>query len=39
MNFTYMPELDWVWGYPFAVSLMIAMGLGLYLIFKNRNWL
>ena len=39
MNFVYMPELDWVWGYPFAVSLMIAMGLGLYLVFKNRNWL
>ena len=39
MNFVYMPELDWVWGYPFAVSLMIAMGLGLYLVFKRRNWL
>ena len=39
MNFVYMPELDWVWGYPFALSLMIAMGLGLYFIFKRRNWL
>lgn len=39
MNFVYMPELDWVWGYPFAVSLMITMGLGLYLVFKRRNWL
>ena len=39
MNFDYMPELDWVLGYPFAVLLMAAMGLTLYLVFKRRNWL
>lgn len=39
MNFTYMPELDWVWGYPFAVALMVAFGLTLYGIFKGRGWL
>ena len=39
MNFAYMPELDWGLGYPFAVALMVAFGLTLYVIFKRRNWL
>jgi magnesium transporter len=39
MNFTYMPELDWVWGYPFALALMVGLGFGLYRVFKYRNWL
>jgi magnesium transporter len=39
MNFEYMPELDWTLGYPFAIGLMAAMGLGLYVAFKRRGWL
>ncbi|MGH8917394.1 MAG: CorA family divalent cation transporter, partial [Actinomycetes bacterium] len=39
MNFTHMPELDWTLGYPMAVGLMVLMGLGLYTIFKKKNWL
>jgi len=39
MNFTFMPELQWKWGYPFAVALMVAMGFGLYTAFKRRGWL
>jgi magnesium transporter len=39
MNFDHMPELGWPLGYPFALSLMIAMGLGLYVAFKRRGWL
>jgi magnesium transporter len=39
MNFTNMPELHWQLGYPFAVLLMILMGLCLYLVFKRRGWL
>lgn len=39
MNFTVMPELDWVWGYPFALGLMLLMGMGLYIAFKRRDWL
>ena len=39
MNFTFMPELDQPWGYPFALALMVAFGLGLYGIFKRRGWL
>ncbi|WP_213815011.1 magnesium and cobalt transport protein CorA [Glaciihabitans sp. dw_435] len=39
MNFKNMPELDWRWGYPFALTLMVAMGFGLYAAFKRRGWL
>jgi len=39
MNFRYMPELHWTWGYPFALGLMGLLGLGLYIAFKRRNWL
>jgi magnesium transporter len=39
MNFSHMPELKWVFGYPFALGLMVAMGLGLYGVFKKNGWL
>jgi len=39
MNFRYMPELQWVWGYPFAMGLMLLLGIGLYVAFKRRDWL
>jgi magnesium transporter len=39
MNFDHMPELHWTLGYPFAVALMVVLGLILYTIFKRRGWL
>ncbi|MDG4861132.1 magnesium and cobalt transport protein CorA [Streptomyces sp. T-3] len=39
MNFTHMPEVDWVWGYPFAIVLMAVVCVSLYFIFKRRDWL
>jgi magnesium transporter len=39
MNFDHMPELHWALGYPFALTLMIAMGFTLYIVFKRRDWL
>ena len=38
MNFTYMPELEWRLGYPFALGLMLTIGVGLALFFKSRKW-
>ena len=39
MNFANMPELGWAEGYPFALGLMVAMGLALYLAFKHNKWI
>lgn len=39
MNFDYMPELHWFFGYPFALSLMGLISLTLYLVFKRHGWL
>ena len=39
MNFQHMPELGWKLGYPFALLLMLMMGLGLYSVFKLKEWL
>jgi magnesium transporter len=39
MNFDYMPELHWRYGYPFAMVLMVMVSVTLYLVFKRRGWL
>ncbi len=39
MNFKRMPELHWVFGYPFSLALMAAMGVALYLAFRRNKWL
>ncbi len=39
MNFDHMPELHWLFGYPFALVLMMLVSVSLYLIFKRRGWL
>jgi magnesium transporter len=39
MNFTDMPELHWTLGYPFALVLMVLLGVVLYRMFKHRGWL
>ena len=39
MNFEHMPELDWRFGYPLALALMVLFSLGLYLVFKRRRWI
>jgi magnesium transporter len=38
MNFHFMPELSWKWGYPlvWVVFLLIAGGMLYY--FRKRNW-
>jgi magnesium transporter len=39
MNFEHMPELERLWGYPFALTLMAMTCFVLYKVFKRRNWL
>jgi magnesium transporter len=38
MNFRYMPELDWGWGYYAALGLMLAIGAGMYAWFRSKGW-
>ena len=39
MNFKYMPELSWRWGYFGALGLMACIAAGLIGYFKKKNWL
>jgi magnesium transporter len=39
MNFEHMAELRWQHGYAFALGLMGAVSLALYLLFKRRHWI
>ncbi|MCI8326501.1 MAG: cobalt transporter [Lachnospiraceae bacterium] len=39
MNFTYMPELQWVYGYPVAIGASILVVVTSLLIFKKKKFL
>lgn len=39
MNFQFMPELQWVEGYPMAISLMLICSGLPYLYFRKKGWL
>ena len=39
MNFKYMPELEWSFGYPAALLLMLAICASLYYLFRRIAWL
>ena len=39
MNFKFMPELEWQYGYACAIALMVASALGPMLYFRSRGWL
>ena len=39
MNFKVMPELDWRYGYPAALAIMLVVCLYLYYRFKKSRWL
>lgn len=39
MNFHLMPELDWDFGYPFALVLMVLSAVLPFWLFRRRGWL
>lgn len=39
MNFHYMPELEWKFGYLFSMLIMIAVTVIIFLWFKRKDWL
>lgn len=38
MNFEYMPELKWRWGYPTVMFAMILLAVSMFVYFKKRKW-
>ena len=38
MNFKFMPELQWRWGYPFALVLMATIATVMLVIFWRKKW-
>ena len=39
MNFDHMPELKWLYGYPYALALMIASAVIPFWVARRRGWL
>ena len=39
MNFEYMPELKWQYGYQTVWGVMISILIGMIYYFKKKNWL
>ncbi|MGI5817555.1 MAG: magnesium/cobalt transporter CorA [Armatimonadota bacterium] len=39
MNFEWMPELRYRWGYPAALGVMLAIAVGMLVYFRRKRWL
>ncbi len=39
MNFKFMPELEWKFGYPAVWIIMIMISLAMLYYFRNKKWL
>ena len=39
MNFRYMPELEWRFGYPVVIGMSIFIAIACLLFFKKKKWL
>lgn len=39
MNFTFMPEVEWKYGYFVVLGLMVVISTATYIVFKRKKWL
>jgi magnesium transporter len=39
MNFKYLPELEWRYGYPLVLFVMLGIGVAMLFYFKRKRWL
>ena len=39
MNFKYMPELEWYWGYPVVLLFMFSVCIFMLFYFKKKKWM
>ncbi|MBN8216388.1 MAG: hypothetical protein J0L75_07075 [Spirochaetes bacterium] len=37
MNFRHMPELEWHWGYPLVLAMMVAVTVGIFAYFRRKK--
>lgn len=38
MNFEYLPEVKWEWGYGFFWTLIVVISIGMFYFFKKNKW-
>jgi len=39
MNFKHMPEINSVYGYPFAIGIMVAITVSMLVFFRRKKWI
>lgn len=39
MNFKVMPELEWPWGYPLVMGVMLMLVIGMLWAFRRKHWI
>ncbi len=39
MNFQFMPELAWKWGYLTIISVMFVIAIGMVIFFRRKKWI
>jgi magnesium transporter len=39
MNFDHMPELEWLWGYPLSLALMLASAILPLWYLRSKGWI
>jgi magnesium transporter len=39
MNFKYMPEIGWRFGYPMVMSVVLVVGVSMLIYFRRKKWL
>ena len=39
MNFQYMPEIKWIWGYPVVLSVMLIIVIAMLVFFRRKKWM
>jgi len=39
MNFEYMPELRYAWGYPLVLAVMLLVAIAMFIFFRRRRWM
>lgn len=39
MNFAVIPELEWPWGYPLVMGMLVMLAIGILCVFRSKHWI